>query len=59
MYDPDPRHLVATSRFISNFSIGVRIDGPEWCASAAAHGLRFLDAHHRDDERDGYAWLLT
>lgn len=58
VYDPDLRHLVATARFVSNFSTGVRIGGPEWCAPAAAHGLRFLDAHHRDDERGGYAWLL-
>lgn len=58
VYDRDARHLVATARFVSNFSIGVRVGGPDWCTSAAAHGLRFLDTHHRDSERGGYAWLL-
>ncbi|QLG61875.1 AGE family epimerase/isomerase [Halorarum salinum] len=58
VYDRDARHLVATARFVSNFSIGVRAGGPDWCTSAAAHGLRFLDTHHRDGERGGYAWLL-
>lgn len=57
VYDPDARHLVATCRFVSNFALGATLDGPDWCASAARHGLEFLESAHRQDD-DGYAWLL-
>ena len=56
--DPAPRHLVASSRFVVNFSRGVRIDGPDWCEPAAERGLSFLFDHHRDAERGGYDRLL-
>lgn len=57
VYDPDSRHLVATCRFVSNFALGATLEGPDWCAAAARHGLEFLESAHRQDD-DGYAWLL-
>jgi len=58
VYDPDPRHLVATCRFVANFSLGARLGGPDWCSFEAARGFAFLRNGHRDVERGGYAWLL-
>lgn len=55
VYDPTPRHLVATCRFVANFALGARLGGPAWCTSAADHGLDFLETAHRDG---GYAWVL-
>ena len=46
-YTDDRRHLVATSRSVANFAVGVLTDGPEWCVDAAEHGLRFLREAHR------------
>jgi len=58
VYDPTPRHLVATCRFVSNFALGAVLDGPDWCASAARHGLEFLESAHKRPNDGGYAWLL-
>ena len=58
VYDPDPRHLVATCRFVADFSLGAALDGPDWCGWEAARGFAFLRNRHRDRDRGGYAWLL-
>jgi mannose/cellobiose epimerase-like protein (N-acyl-D-glucosamine 2-epimerase family) len=58
VYDRSAKHLVATSRFVVNHCVGSTLDGPDWCRSAAEHGLRFLQTHHRDTDRGGYHWLL-
>ncbi|WP_129116527.1 AGE family epimerase/isomerase [Halegenticoccus tardaugens] len=61
IYDPDPKHLVATCRFVANFGVaatlGVGENDDRWL-DAAAHGLAFLDGGHRDPESGGYRWLL-
>jgi mannose/cellobiose epimerase-like protein (N-acyl-D-glucosamine 2-epimerase family) len=58
VYDTRSKHLVATARAVHNFSVGALLDGPVWCRTAAEWGLRFLSAHHWDDDREGYDWLL-
>ncbi|MFO7833041.1 MAG: AGE family epimerase/isomerase [Halohasta sp.] len=58
IYDADSKHLVATSRFVVNFSLAARHVGPEWALPAAERGVRFLREHHRDPETGGYDWLL-
>jgi mannose/cellobiose epimerase-like protein (N-acyl-D-glucosamine 2-epimerase family) len=58
VYDARTRHLVASARFVHNFAVGALVDGPDWCRSVAAHGLRFLDGAHWDADREGYDWLL-
>ncbi|WP_458188435.1 AGE family epimerase/isomerase [Haladaptatus sp. NG-WS-4] len=58
VYDGRTKHLVATARAVHNFSVGVLVDGPDWCRTAAEHGLSFLSNHHWDDEHEGYDWLL-
>jgi mannose/cellobiose epimerase-like protein (N-acyl-D-glucosamine 2-epimerase family) len=57
VYDPAPRHHVATCRFVSNLALGSILDGPDWCSAAAEHGLAFLESAHAQDD-GGYAWLL-
>ena len=49
-YSGSRRHLVATCRSIANFSAGALVDGPDWCADAAEHGLAFLRGAHRGDD---------
>jgi len=58
IYDADSKHLVATSRFVVNFSLAARHGGPEWALPAAEHGVSFLREHHRDPDTGGYDWLL-
>lgn len=58
IYDANSRHLVSTSRMIFNFCVGELIDGPDWCRSAANHGLTFLLEECFDHHQTGYAWLL-
>ncbi|MFC6862854.1 AGE family epimerase/isomerase [Halomicroarcula sp. GCM10025817] len=57
-YDSRTRHLVATARAVHNFSVGVLLDGPVWCRTAAEHGLTFLETGHWDETHEGYDWLL-
>ncbi|MFW5932755.1 MAG: AGE family epimerase/isomerase [Candidatus Hadarchaeota archaeon] len=57
VYDGLSKGQVSTCRFVFNFSVGVLIDGPDWCRSAAKHGLDFLLNEHRDED-GGYPWLL-
>ncbi|WP_435361718.1 AGE family epimerase/isomerase [Haloarchaeobius sp. DFWS5] len=58
VYDARSRHLVATCRLVFNYSVGHILGGPDWCRSAAEHGLQFLETAHYDPETGGYAWLL-
>ncbi|WP_458209210.1 AGE family epimerase/isomerase [Haladaptatus sp. NG-SE-30] len=58
VYDGRTKHLVATARAVHNFSVGVLVDGPDWCRTAAEHGLSFLSNHHWNDEHGGYDWIL-
>lgn len=58
IYDEKAKHIVATCRFIHNFSLGKYIDGPDWCESAAEHGIRFLLNHFRDEDTGGFYWVL-
>jgi mannose/cellobiose epimerase-like protein (N-acyl-D-glucosamine 2-epimerase family) len=58
IYDTESKHLVATSRFVVNFSLAARHGGPEWAVPAAERGVSFLRDHHRDPETGGYGWLL-
>lgn len=55
-YD-DRHHLVASARFLANYSVGARLDGPGWCRSAAASAADFLRSAHRDAS-GGYDWLI-
>ena len=59
VYDARTKHLVATARAVHNFSVGVLLDGPDWCRFAAEHGLSFLSTVHWDAENGGYDWLLS
>ncbi len=58
IYDRDPKHLVATCRFVANFSVAAARSGDERYAAAADRGVDFLLEHHRDHERGGFHWLL-
>ncbi len=59
IYDGQAKHTVATCRFVYSFSLGAQIDGPDWCRSVAAHGLRFLMNDHWDDENGGFVRELS
>jgi len=58
IYETRSKHLVATCRFVANYSIGAQFVGLDWCRSAAEHGVRFLLEHFRDDDRGGFHWIL-
>ncbi|WP_436922913.1 AGE family epimerase/isomerase [Halosimplex amylolyticum] len=58
VYDGESKLVVSTARLVFNFATGKRLGGPDWCHSAAQHGVDFLlDVHRRDD--GGYPWLLS
>jgi mannose/cellobiose epimerase-like protein (N-acyl-D-glucosamine 2-epimerase family) len=62
--DPEARHLVATGRFVANFSLaawlGIESDAgsPADWRRAADHGIEFLERAHRDAAGGGYRCLL-
>ncbi|WP_225334100.1 AGE family epimerase/isomerase [Halomicrobium urmianum] len=58
VYDSRAKLLPATCRFVFNFSVGTMLSGPDWCESAAVHGMDHLERHHLDREHGGYAWVL-
>jgi len=58
VYDARTKHLVATARAVHNFSVGILLNGPIWCRTAAEHGLTFLEAAHWDETHRGYDWIL-
>lgn len=57
--DTTTKHLVATSRYIYNFSIGVILGGGDHYLEAARHGIRFLNEHHRDHQHNGYFFEMN
>ncbi|WDL89572.1 AGE family epimerase/isomerase [Priestia aryabhattai] len=57
--DTNTKHLVATGRYIYNFSIGVILGGKSWCLEAARHGIQFLNKHHLDKQHDGYFFEMN
>ncbi|MGN7481482.1 AGE family epimerase/isomerase [Priestia megaterium] len=57
--DTATKHLVATSRYIYNFSIGVILGGKSWCLEAARHGIQFLNRHHLDKLHNGYFFEMN
>jgi mannose/cellobiose epimerase-like protein (N-acyl-D-glucosamine 2-epimerase family) len=57
IYDRDTKHLVGTCRFIYNYSLAFLVLNNPAYQAAAAHGLEFLIAHHRQPD-GGYAWVL-
>lgn len=58
VYDDTRSHLVGTCRMIYNCCVGARIGGPDWCRSAAAHGLTFLFDVFYDADREGFDWVV-
>jgi mannose/cellobiose epimerase-like protein (N-acyl-D-glucosamine 2-epimerase family) len=58
VYDGTRKHLVGTCRLSYTLCVGARIDGPDWCRSAAAHGLSFLFDAFYDADRGGLDWVL-
>lgn len=57
--DFETKHLVGTSRFIYNFSIGKILDNSAlWCLQALEHGLNYLQTCHLDTKNGGYYWML-
>jgi len=58
VYDARAKLLPATARFVFNYSVGTLLDGPHYCEEMAAHGIRHLERHHRDDRHGGYVWQL-
>ncbi len=57
IFDRMTKHLVGTCRFIYCFSMAsLALDEPAY-RDAAAHGLRFLQASHRQPD-GGFAWVL-
>jgi len=58
VYDRESKHLVATARFVVNFSLAHRLGGPAWSGPAVEHGLEFLLSVQCDRERGGFHWLL-
>jgi len=57
VYDRNTKHLVGTCRFIYNYSLASIALGEPAYKEAAAHGLRFLQNHHRQAD-GGFAWVL-
>jgi len=56
--DRKTQHIVSTTRFIFNFATAADLFGNEAYREAAAHGVRYLDAVHRDPEFGGYFWEM-
>ena len=47
VYDKDTRHLVSSTRFIFNYANAFLQTGKPHYRAWAAHGLRYLESHHR------------
>lgn len=58
IYEEQSKHLVATCRFIANYSIGYQSLDRNWCRLACEHGLDFLLDYHHDEAQDGFHWIL-
>jgi mannose/cellobiose epimerase-like protein (N-acyl-D-glucosamine 2-epimerase family) len=58
IYEEQSKHLVATCRFITNYSIGHQLLDQDWCRSACEHGLDFLLDYHHDETQGGFHWIV-
>lgn len=58
VYDATTKHLVSTCRLAFDFAVGVLLDGPDWCRTAAHHGVTFLLEEWRRPD-GGYPWVLS
>jgi len=58
IFDRLTKHLVGTCRFIYNYSVASILFDSEEYRRSAAHGIAFLEEHHRQPE-GGYAWLMS
>jgi len=58
VYDSKAKHLVAHCRLVFNFSVGDLLGGPDWCRSAASHGVSYLRDEWRAED-GGYAWVRS
>ena len=57
VYDAKAKHLVAHCRLVFDFGVGELLDGPNWCRSAASHGVTHLREWREPD--GGYAWVRS
>lgn len=57
IFDYETKHLVGTCRFIFNYSIAAEVLQKNQLLEAALHGIRFLEAIHRQPS-DGYSWVI-
>ena len=55
VYDRDTRHLVSSTRFVFNHANAFLQTGRPHYRDWAAHGLRYLETHHRTDQGH-YLW---
>lgn len=58
IYEEQSKHLVATCRFIANYSIGYRLLDRDWCRWACEHGVNFLLDYHHDKTQGGFHWIV-
>lgn len=58
VYDGRAKHLVSSCRLVFDFGVGALLDGPDWCYTAAGHGVNFLLDEWRQGD-GGYPWLLS
>jgi len=57
IYDPSPRHLVSSTRFVFNYAMASRyFDCPEY-KDWIRHGLNYLEQSHFQQKTGGYVWL--
>ncbi|WIV12871.1 MULTISPECIES: AGE family epimerase/isomerase [Clostridia] len=57
--DYNTKHLISTTRFIYDFSVGSIIGNqPGWYVRALSQGLSFLQKNHLDHKNGGYYWIL-
>lgn len=57
--DPYNKHLVSTTRFIYDFSIGLILGRqPAWYKRGLERGIHYLQRYHLDPVNGGYYWML-
>lgn len=59
LYDGTRTHLVGLCRMTYALCLGARIGGPDWCRSAATHGLSSLFDVFYDADRGGFDWIVA
>jgi len=58
IYNRENRHLISTTRFIYNYSMGYIYFKDEDYLKRTHHGLQYLRNVHRNCETGGYAWQI-